>query len=340
MHSFAHTWGIVLAGGEGTRLQSLTASTAGVAVPKQFCSLYGGASLLQEALLRALGVAPTAFVCAVVAETHRCWWEDSLSHLPTGNIFVQPDNRGTGHGVLLPLMHILMRDADAVVVVLPADHHVLDEKVLGDALRRAAVVARSSVRKVYLMGIEPDEPDPEVGYIIPAQPARDGSAKVCRLIEKSNSDQVRALFDNGALWNSFIVVASARALVGLFEKRFMATIINMLTVARSGGNVPLAASAAARLYQRLSHVDFFCDVLEGQNAKLRVLPVPKCGWTDLGTPHCVAHALRRLPAHALSPDFASASPLRVNLAIQHARRQTPECSEGTGAMNVSADVTT
>jgi mannose-1-phosphate guanylyltransferase len=336
MHNCSHTWGLVLAAGEGTRLQSLTATTAGVAVPKQFCSLYGGPSLLQEALLRALQVAPIELVCAVVAAQHRCWWEESLPHLPTGNIFVQPDNRGTAHGVLLPLMHILMRDVNAVVVVLPADHHVLDEKVLGDSLRRAVNLARSSLRTVYLLGIEPDEPDPELGYIIPAQRARDGSAKVSQLIEKPASDQVRALFDNGVLWNAFIVVASARALVGLFEKRFISTIMDMLTVARRRGNVSLAASAAARLYQHLSPVDFFRDVLEGQEAKLRVLPVPKCGWADLGTPRCVTQALRRLPAGVLRSRGASANTLRVNLAIEHERRQPTESSAGIRPMNVSA----
>jgi mannose-1-phosphate guanylyltransferase len=186
------------------------------------------------------------------------------------------------------------------------------------------------------LGIEPDEPDTELGYIVPAQRARDGSAKVSQLIEKPASDQVRDLFDNGALWNAFIVVASARALVGLFEKRFISTIMDMLTVARRGGNVPLAASAAARLYQHLSPVDFFRDVIEGQEAKLRVLPVPKCGWTDLGTPQCVAQALRRLPAGVLTFRGASANPLRVNLAMQHERRQPTESSVGMRATNVSA----
>ena len=58
MTTSGNTWAIVLAGGEGSRLHGLTMTALGVAVPKQFCSLRGGRSLLSEALKRAEAVAP------------------------------------------------------------------------------------------------------------------------------------------------------------------------------------------------------------------------------------------------------------------------------------------
>jgi mannose-1-phosphate guanylyltransferase len=64
------TWVIVLAAGEGTRLSSLTTNARGEAVPKQYCSLNGGPSLLQEALRRAQRIVPRERVCAVVARQH------------------------------------------------------------------------------------------------------------------------------------------------------------------------------------------------------------------------------------------------------------------------------
>jgi mannose-1-phosphate guanylyltransferase len=44
-----NTWALVLAAGEGSRLRSLTTPPSGATVPKQFCSLYAGPSLLAEA---------------------------------------------------------------------------------------------------------------------------------------------------------------------------------------------------------------------------------------------------------------------------------------------------
>jgi len=336
MSSHIHTWGLVLAAGEGRGLQSLTATAGGVPVPKQYCSLYGGPTLLQAAMLRASQITPMEFVCAVVAAQHRNWWQAGLSHLPTGNVFVQPDDRGTAHGVLLPLAHILMRDANAVVVVLPADHHVEEEHVLSDSINSAITLARSSLRTVYLLGIEPDEADTELAYIVPAQRARDGSARVSQLIEKPAPDQVRNLVKDGALRNAFIVVGTARALVALFEKRFVTTIMDMLTVSRRSGNVSLGFSTAARVYKHLSTVDFFGGVLQGQETKLRVLPVSKCGWTDLDTPGHVAQAVRRLPTRTGMPDGDCGNSPRVNLAIEHSRRQLTHGRSGTDAKRISA----
>jgi hypothetical protein len=46
-------WAIVLAAGEGSRLRRLTTDGSGASIPKQFCSLRNGPSLLHEALRRA-----------------------------------------------------------------------------------------------------------------------------------------------------------------------------------------------------------------------------------------------------------------------------------------------
>ena len=113
------TWAIVLAGGEGTRLHGLTTDASGVAVPKQYCSLAGGQSLLIDTLQRAASVVEPSYICVVVAAQHRRWWEPICSRMPKSRIIVQPRNCGTGNGVMLPLLHILARDHDAHIVLLP-----------------------------------------------------------------------------------------------------------------------------------------------------------------------------------------------------------------------------
>jgi len=57
--------------------------------------------------------------------------------LPEANIVVQPQNRGTAAGILLPLLSILARDPEAKLIVLPSDHFVADEELLGDAILQA-----------------------------------------------------------------------------------------------------------------------------------------------------------------------------------------------------------
>src|ERR1017187_1893683 len=103
-------WAIVLAAGDGTRLSTLTTDDRGDAVPKQFCSLNGGPSLLQEAMQRARRIVPLERVRTIVARQHERHWQHMLWSLPARNVIVQPRNCGTANRVLLGLLRILERD--------------------------------------------------------------------------------------------------------------------------------------------------------------------------------------------------------------------------------------
>ena len=312
-----HNWALVLAAGEGSRLRSLTTTDSGVAVPKQYCSLLGESSLLQEALQRAAVVARPGRICAIVADQHRKWWPAALEDLPEQNVIVQPENRGTAHGILLPLLHIVARDPDARVVILPADHHVRDEAILARALREAARLAAREPEAVFLLGVEPDQPDPELGYVLPADTWGDGPSPVVRFVEKPPVDEALELLERGALWNVFIMAATARALLALFAADFAGTAGEMLVAIGLDARSRYRAPAMRRLYRRLPTRDFSRDVLEGRERRLQVLPVPNCGWTDLGTPKRVAETLLwlpRVPRAAATPASGG-----LNLAIQHAR---------------------
>ena len=170
-HELGQTWVVVLAGGEGSRLRSLTTTAAGMTVPKQFCSLQGGRSLLQEALARAEAVAAVERVCVVVAQQHRKFWSHALARMPRGNIIVQPENRGTANGILLALLHIMDRDPEARIVLLPSDHYFGDESVLARSLASALEHLRKCRQEIILLGIEPEDVDSELGYIVPGQEA-------------------------------------------------------------------------------------------------------------------------------------------------------------------------
>jgi mannose-1-phosphate guanylyltransferase len=300
MTDSGHTWAIVLAAGDGSRLRSLTTTSVGVAVPKQFCSLHGGPSLLHDAVRRAESIAPPERICTIVAMQHRHWWEDVLSLLPERNVIVQPDNRGTGVGILLPLLRIMMCDPDARVALLPSDHYVRDEAVLARALRTAITEIETRPDRIVLLGMAPEEPDPELGYIVPGASVGNGVARVDRFVEKPPAPNAQSLVAQGALWNTFIVTAHARALLRLFTMRMPQIVTDMRTAVLSDD-----PAALRRLYERLDTVDFSTHVMQGAESMLDVLPVTHCGWSDLGTPGRVAQTLRRSPQRAPARDRTS-----------------------------------
>ena len=279
---------------------------------------------MHDALQRARHIAPPEQVCAIVAQQHSRYWRKALHALPARNVIVQPQNRGTANGVLLCVLAIIERDPLARIVFLPADHFVLDESALARALRDLALHLNHNPDGLTLIGIEPDEPDPELGYIVPGRTLSDGSRTVARFVEKPPLRTARELFDAKALWNSFIFAATGSALLGLLRAHLGVSVEDM-AVALARDAQSIQASALTELYQRLPVVDFSRAIVEHAPQTLRVITAPACGWNDLGTPRRLADTLRRLDENVprLKTEPAAIryipTPGLINLAAQHAR---------------------
>jgi len=289
-------WAIVLAAGEGTRLRELT-TRSGIATPKQFCSLRGGRSLLGDALARAARIVPRKRIVVVVAEEHRRFWEPEVAGLAPENVVVQPRNKGTAAGILLPALSVLERDPGARLAFLPSDHFVAREYVIEASLRLAleSLDEHESldghVGGLTLLGITPDAPETGYGWIVPAKSDR-LLRPVERFVEKPPEGDASELFASGALWNSFLFAVEGGTLLRFFEGR-----LPELVASFRGALAVEASSRAERLdalYAELETHDFSHDVLQANERRLRLEIVPPCGWTDLGTPARVAACLAAL----------------------------------------------
>lgn len=288
-----NVWAIVLAAGDGTRLHELTGDGTGAAVPKQFCSFGAGPSLLGLALERARAVADRDRIVVVVAEAHRRWWEPEVVGLPPHNVLVQPCNRGTACGLLLPLAHVRLRDRDALVAVLPSDHYVADEKTFLTALRDATRVVGERPDQLLLLGINPDRPDTGYGWIRPVGATGGPPSRVLSFVEKPDEKLAGLLMETGALWNTFTFVVAAHTLWALFQRR-LPWLVERFALAFAISQGSWWEAPLGEVYEALPSLDFARTILERAEDELRVVPVPPCGWTDLGTPQRVADCVHRL----------------------------------------------
>lgn len=290
------TWAVALAGGGGTRLRKMTTNGHGIVIPKQYCSLAHSSCLLQDALSRAASVALPSHVCTVVAAQHRQWWSKAVAGLNEANVFVQPQNKGTAFGILLALLLLERRNADATLLLLPADHYFRDEEAITRALRVAGNLAGENTSSIYLLGADPDSPDPELGYIHPAQGMTDKPAPIVGFTEKPSIGFARELISLGALWNLFILAGSVNALLQLFAREHADAVSRMReSLAHSAAGHP---QSLENFYEGITPLDFSQDILEAQANRLQVIRVQHSGWTDLGTPRRVEATLRSIANRA------------------------------------------
>ena len=83
-------------------------------------------------------------------------------------MLVQPCNRDTGPGIAWSLLEIRRRDPRARVAMFPSDHYVAHDAAFRESVRRALDVVERHPDKLALLGIEPEDPSPEFGYVLPA----------------------------------------------------------------------------------------------------------------------------------------------------------------------------
>ena len=115
---------IVLAGGDGTRLRSLTKFIVGCEIPKQFCSVAGEQTLLEDTLERtALGV-PRDNTVVVVNREHRPYYMPLVAGLEPRQVVEQPCNRGTAPAIFYGIRRLMDLDCEATVAIFPSDHFV------------------------------------------------------------------------------------------------------------------------------------------------------------------------------------------------------------------------
>src|SRR5579863_1230155 len=278
-----HHWGVILAGGEGARLKSLTRFVSGEDTPKQFCRLLGGQSLLAQTTQRMSRTFSAERTVYVLLNSHERFYSKDLRNVPLARMVVQPSNRGTLPAILSSLIHIVRQDKNAVVGFFPSDHHYSEEDSFMAGVDLAFNAAESNPETVILMGVAAKRAETEYGWI-EATPAmstdsQDGLLKVKRFWEKPSARTAEELLERGCVWNTFVMIGRAQAFLDLIR----AGATDIYQAFEGLLALPEAVSVNEKLnpiYQCLTTADFSTLVLSGTPERLGVWCLGDVGWSD------------------------------------------------------------
>lgn len=286
-------WGVILAGGDGTRLRALTRRISGDDRPKQFCPVLGERTLLDQTRRRAAHVVGPDRTLIVLTQTHEPYYRHLLDTTPASTLVVQPENRGTAPAILLATRRLVALGAREPVVLLPSDHHVSDDAAFMSHVADAFDAVTEHPDLVVLLGIEAARPEVEYGWIEPGAPIVGSWSsrlrRVRRFVEKPAPEAAADLLTRGALWNSFVIVGRPRTLLALLATT-VPTLVDWLAPAGAALDVDETARLE-HLYAGLPVADFSRMVLSPRPDVLAVLPVKGVEWSDLGDPARVDLAL-------------------------------------------------
>lgn len=199
------TYALILAGGSGERFWPLSRKTR----PKQLLSLFSNSTLLEDTISRLDGLVAPEHVLLLTNQDQEAAVRALIPGLPKENIVAEPAKRDTAAAIALGVGWVSMRDRDATMIVLPADHLIQDTAGFQKTVRAAAAAAEQTGELVTI-GIKPTWACPGFGYIeqgkkVSQRGIKDGPEvnHVARFREKPDAALAETFFKQGNFrWNA------------------------------------------------------------------------------------------------------------------------------------------
>ena len=269
----SNLYAVILAGGSGTRFWP--ASRA--AYPKQFLSLVGAESMLQETLARVQAKIGADRIYIVTNKRFAMIIEKQASafKVPKVNILLEPSGKNTAPAIAWAAAIINSRDPNAVMAVLPSDHLIQNKKAYFATLDEAVSLANDGY--LVTLGIIPTRPETGYGYIKGKKVKKAGRTlhEVEQFVEKPSLEKARRyLKTKKYYWNSGMFIWKTSVILGEFQ--------NLLPDLYRAFTQGFSQKAVEKFWGSLTGISIDYGIME-KAKRVAVVPAADIGWSDVGS---------------------------------------------------------
>lgn len=274
-----NTYGVVMAGGGGTRFWPLSRRKT----PKQLLNLTGNDLMVNEAVDRLVNVAGKGNVFIVTNVTQiPPMVEATRDRVQPNHILSEPVARNTAACIGYAAMEIVKKYGDGVMVITPSDYFIRDIPEFTRILKLAVKNAEKT-DKLVTIGITPTFPSTGFGYIkfnnsdAEAEPA-------IEFREKPDEETAKAYIGSGVyVWNSGMFIWKASVILAKF-KRYVPDIYDALNKIGEKMGTDEEKITVETVYPRIREISVDYAIMEPSAAKGDVLVIPgEFGWNDVGS---------------------------------------------------------
>jgi len=276
----ASNYCLIMAGGSGTRFWPRSR----VKKPKQYLSLFGNLSLIQESVQRFANFIQEESIYIVSAKSQKEVLEEQTTNLPKENLIYEPVGKNTLPAIGLAALFITKKDPEGILIVSPSDHLIQNDELFIQTIQSAVQIAKEK-DGIVTIGITPKFPATGYGYVQTAKEIKIGqvikSFEVSRFVEKPNLEVVTGyLQEGGFFWNSGIFIFKVSVFLESVQKYAPALYADLLRINEHIGTKGYD-EALDRIYNEVESISIDYGILE--KAKNVFLVQGDFVWNDLGS---------------------------------------------------------
>jgi mannose-1-phosphate guanylyltransferase len=277
---YENYYAVIMAGGGGTRLWPLSRKNQ----PKQMLDLGQGRSLFQLAVDRLEGIFPPERILVVTVEDQAAGLQEQCRAIPAENFLLETMPRGTASVVGYAATVLSLRDPEAVMAVLTADHIIGNLKLFQQIMGAAYQVALEDF--LVTLGITPSYPATGYGYI------KRGSLvgkyqgleafQVERFTEKPALAEAERMLTSGQYaWNSGMFIWRSRAILGEISRQ-MPDLDRQLAAIKQAWEGPEREQVIQDVWPGIKPQTIDFGIMENAG-RAAVIPAAGLVWNDVGS---------------------------------------------------------
>ncbi|MDA3886954.1 MAG: mannose-1-phosphate guanylyltransferase [Candidatus Delongbacteria bacterium] len=270
-------YALIMAGGVGARFWPKSR----LRTPKHLLKIINDKTMLENTVNRLDSIIKRDDCYIITNKEQKDNVFANVENFKEDNIIAEPFGRNTAAAIGYGAVRLMLKDEDATMIVLPADHYIKNTEEFSRVINNAVDYSKANQDCLITIGIEPTHPETGYGYLQLGKETSVGAFEVRSFAEKPNFETAVRFMESGDFfWNSGMFIWKANTILKEIKKHIPDLYESLMNLKQALIDND-SDDVIERIYSEMKSISIDYGVME-KAEKVKVF-IGDFGWSDVGS---------------------------------------------------------